>query len=69
MSAKNVPDAPAASGDAGKGNRAWSQDESIKILLLIWQHENPDLTVNGWKVIGEKAELAFNKKFTPAAVK
>lgn len=70
MSDKNASDASKANGEGGaKSNKTWTNDETLKAMMLIWQHENPDLSVSGWKEIGEKAQEAFNGRFTMVALK
>ncbi|KAI1454698.1 hypothetical protein F4805DRAFT_460513 [Annulohypoxylon moriforme] len=69
MSTKTASDAPKANGEGSQPNKTWTSEEGIKVLLLIMQHENPDLAVSGWKSIGEKAQKLFNKKYSMAAVK
>ncbi|KAI0895436.1 hypothetical protein F4806DRAFT_497002 [Annulohypoxylon nitens] len=70
MSDKNVSDASKANGEGGaKSNKTWTNDETLKAMMLIWQHENRDLSVSGWKEIGEKAQTAFNGRFSMVALK
>ncbi|KAI1094038.1 hypothetical protein F5B19DRAFT_500222 [Rostrohypoxylon terebratum] len=70
MSSKTTADASKANGEgAAKPSKNWSNEETLKGLLLIWQHENPELSVSGWKEIGEKAQAVFNGKFTMVALK
>ncbi|KAI0881596.1 uncharacterized protein GGS22DRAFT_192232 [Annulohypoxylon maeteangense] len=68
MSTKATPTAPKPS-EGGQSTKAWTSDDSLKVMLLIMQHENPNLGVSGWKAIGDKAQVLFGGKYTMVAVK
>ncbi|KAI1138116.1 hypothetical protein F5Y05DRAFT_418972 [Hypoxylon sp. FL0543] len=42
----------------------WSEEETTKLLLIIMQEGNPELTVKGWKSIGEKITSVFGDKYS-----
>ncbi|RYO97826.1 hypothetical protein DL765_011037 [Monosporascus sp. GIB2] len=56
-----------ATGKADDGK--WSPEETIKLLFLVMQHENPELAVQGWKDIGEKVQQVFDGKYSAEAAK
>ncbi|KAL7620791.1 hypothetical protein AAE478_009789 [Parahypoxylon ruwenzoriense] len=49
--------------------KSWAIEENVKLLLLVMQEENHDLSVRGWKAIGEKAQGVFDCKYSGPAVK
>ncbi|RYP32292.1 hypothetical protein DL767_005267 [Monosporascus sp. MG133] len=70
--------APVAKGAKGKAKAdvtgktddgKWSLEETIKLLFLVMQHENPELAVQGWKDIGEKVQKVFDGKYSTEAAR
>ncbi|RYO82685.1 hypothetical protein DL764_009572 [Monosporascus ibericus] len=70
--------APATKGAKGKAKAdatgrvddgKWSPEETIKLLFLVMQHENPELAVQGWKDIGEKVQNVFDGKYSTEAAR
>ncbi|OTB01305.1 hypothetical protein M426DRAFT_25755 [Hypoxylon sp. CI-4A] len=65
MSNKTAPGPPKGNGDATK----WSAEENLKLIFLIMQSENENLSVKGWKDIGDKAKSLFATKYTMRGAK
>jgi hypothetical protein len=42
--------------------KKWTSEDLLKLVLVIWQHENPDLSVQGWKNLDDKIQKAFDGK-------
>lgn len=64
MPTKPGPVGAKANGDGAKtAKAAWNPEDSITLLLIIMQENNPDLSVTGWKAIKERAQAVFENNY------
>ncbi|KAK9413991.1 putative Myb-like domain-containing protein [Seiridium unicorne] len=47
---------------AAKGGKSWSTEQSLDLVLTVLSHENPQLSVKGWKEISQKLQKVYPDK-------
>ncbi|CAJ2500776.1 Uu.00g036290.m01.CDS01 [Anthostomella pinea] len=49
--------------------KAWTEAETIRLLLVVMQADNPELNMKGWDGIVARANATGGTKYTKASVK
>lgn len=48
--------------------KKWTPEDQLKLVLVVWQHENPQLSVQGWRNMEGRIQQVFGDKFNLPAV-
>jgi hypothetical protein len=58
---------PAKGAGKAKNNEKWNTEESLKLVMTLFQAQNPTLAISGWNSIGEELQKVDETCTIPAA--